>query len=1134
MIRRLVPAVALLFFVLFLWSVRTAAPSGSADIATGGRHASAETRTDAVAAFDNWMEQRDPGGLSAADLEAAVPMAEARRAQMLEWIETDPERALQNAVSWSEYLALPVELRGFFEQPFNTTGALRILPVCGARGHANLHEVEIDGVTYPAGVFGKRLGQNSKARTPLAGILLGGRAAVAEGVLEILSTDDAAALASAPVANPDVTRDFATGEPLKENPVVALAGGNKYLFNGEQAVRELNETLAGLDRSPGPEGGSQLVFEAAKPLDGSTGIQWDTIHQQNTELASTWTENPKNVFFIRVDFSDMQGAAVSQATLAAVLNGPVTDNIEDMSYGKTKIVATVSAGTIRVPQPTSHYLPSDSNALHNDAVAAYKSLHGETSLSSYDIIGVHFPSIGMTGGGVTWAGLATIGGDRQWLQGTSNSGVIIHEFGHNYGLGHASFWQTNDGSVAGSGASVEYGDLFDIMGDGPDPEGHFHMQAKSLLNWIDSTRWVDANASGSGTHRIHRIDHAQTTGSKRGVRANKGGGDSYWIGYRTGIPNNPWLPNGAYIVWQRSGFGRSWLLDMTPGSPAAREDATLAVGRTYSDNAAGVHITPTATGGSGADAWIDVNVQLGGFPGNQAPAANLSAPAAADARASVLLSVSASDPNGDALAYHWDFGDDSVSTNSPTVSHSWPTGGTYQVQVTVTDMKGGTATDSAVVEVGDPLDSWTMRASGTNASLYDITSDGGKLVAVGADRGTYRISTDGSNWTGGIIWVSGNTAYNLVLRGITHDGSKFIAVGYDYDFSINSWIGVIYTSPNGTSWTRVHAGGAELYDVTYGNGMYVAVGNNGTMWRSPDASNWNPVPTGVGQNLRGVAFGNGTFVAVGAYSNGSGGVVLSSTNAIDWTDNSSGAGLASWHGFFNAEYCNNRFLASGWYTKIRHSTDGGVTFPTTETATRQTPGFAYGNGVYLAAGLDRDNADADINLISTDGETWTPLATADQDNRSAAVFFNDTFITVGTDGAIWQSAAFTAPPAGGFAAWLALHFPDSPPLSGPADDFDHDGVPNLAEYATGTNPRDGSQRVDFAAGIEGGYLTITVPKAADATGVTTVVEHSDDLIAWSTAGVTVIEDTAAQLVVRMSAPAGGGPGFLRARFELAE
>ena len=129
-----------------------------------------------------------------------------------------------------------------------------------------------------------------------------------------------------------------------------------------------------------------------------------------------------------------------------------------------------------------------------------------------------------------YSGLA--GGSRQWIQGNSSSNVIIHEFGHNYGLGHASFWSTSDGSVVGTGASDEYGDDFDIMGDGSN-DAHFHPQAKQFLNWIEPAQWADATASGAGAYRIYRFDNSATTGATRGVRITKSTSPAEYTGWGT-------------------------------------------------------------------------------------------------------------------------------------------------------------------------------------------------------------------------------------------------------------------------------------------------------------------------------------------------------------------------------------------------------------------------------------------------------------------------------------------------------------------------------------------------------------------------------------------------------------------------
>jgi hypothetical protein len=51
--------------------------------------------------------------------------------------------------------------------------------------------------------------------------------------------------------------------------------------------------------------------------------------------------------------------------------------------------------------------------------------------------------------------------------------------------------------------------------------------------------------------------------------------------------------------------------------------------------------------------------------------------------------------------------------------------------------------------------------------------------------------------------------------------------------------------------------------VTYGNGLFVAVGEDGTILTSPDGVTWTQRTSGTSNWLNGVAYGNGLFVAVG-------------------------------------------------------------------------------------------------------------------------------------------------------------------------------------------------------------------------------------------------------------------------------
>jgi hypothetical protein len=66
------------------------------------------------------------------------------------------------------------------------------------------------------------------------------------------------------------------------------------------------------------------------------------------------------------------------------------------------------------------------------------------------------------------------------------------------------------------------------------------------------------------------------------------------------------------------------------------------------------------------------------------------------------------------------------------------------------------------------------------------------------------------------------------------------------------------------SWTvRTSGTGSWLNDVTYGNGLFVAVGNGGTILTSPDGVSWTERTSPTIGGLFSVTYGNGTFVAVG-------------------------------------------------------------------------------------------------------------------------------------------------------------------------------------------------------------------------------------------------------------------------------
>ena len=64
--------------------------------------------------------------------------------------------------------------------------------------------------------------------------------------------------------------------------------------------------------------------------------------------------------------------------------------------------------------------------------------------------------------------------------------------------------------------------------------------------------------------------------------------------------------------------------------------------------------------------------------------------------------------------------------------------------------------------------------------------------------------------------------------------------------------------------------------VTYGNGLFVAVGYNGTILTSPDGVSWTAGTSATNQTIDGITYGNGLFVAIGY-------TILTSPDGMSWT-----------------------------------------------------------------------------------------------------------------------------------------------------------------------------------------------------------------------------------------------------------
>ncbi len=157
--------------------------------------------------------------------------------------------------------------------------------------------------------------------------------------------------------------------------------------------------------------------------------------------------------------------------------------------------------------------------------------------------------------------------------------------------------------------------------------------------------------------------------------------------------------------------------------------------------------------------------------GNRNPIASIGAmPMAGLTPLSVSFSsVGSSDPNGDPLAYSWNFGDGATSAlANPT--HAYSANGRYNAVLTLSDVRGGVDIKSVTITVGNqpPQANITSPASG---SLYQV-GDTIKLQGQGTDSESGALPASAYNWQ---IILHHNTHTHLLQEFFNTTSPSFTA-----------------------------------------------------------------------------------------------------------------------------------------------------------------------------------------------------------------------------------------------------------------------------------------------------------------------------------------------------------------------
>lgn len=432
----------------------------------------------------------------------------------------------------------------------------------------------------------------------------------------------------------------------------------------------------------------------------------------------------------------------------------------------------------------------------------------------------------------------------------ANFNALPHELCHGLGLAHANGTSRASGYAPLTDVNFydAYGDIYCLMGykmntrsASPPPNRDINPYFKYKLGWLTDTNIATPNGT-SGTYRLYAFDQGSVEAGKYyALRVARDQSYTYWFNFRqaiTNLPDSKWSQSGLEVRFgaespRSSGVTMLW--DMTPGSRgcittnfmtpgpnfATMHDAPLQIGRTYTDAEANLHVTPIKKGGTIPES-LDVVVNFGAFTNNQPPTLSLS-PANLSLAAGVAktFTATATDPDGDELAYYWEFDDNTtsggtdfgglnadsrVATNG---SHTWTQNGINFVRCTVSDMKGHTRTVSATVtvtngtaapmtvsgvitdELGNPLEGAIVNNfkqlgvyGGTNFAGSSVTAADGKFrIVIPVPNFSYTFSVlykgytfSCPNYPGGNLWVNSDISnINFTRTLLTHTISCWVA-----------------------------------------------------------------------------------------------------------------------------------------------------------------------------------------------------------------------------------------------------------------------------------------------------------------------------------------------------------------------
>ena len=311
-----------------------------------------------------------------------------------------------------------------------------------------------------------------------------------------------------------------------------------------------------------------------------------------------------------VNFQDSAGETpYTLAQAHDAVFGTVGDYFREASYGKTWLTGEVR-GWYTLPIDSS----CDGSTIANAADAAATA--DGVNLSNYD----RFIYIRVGSAPCFYNGASTMFRypSQAYIDGGISPRVIGHELGHGLGMGHSRILDCGD-TVLGADCTKPIDDEFDLMSY-TNELAHFSAFQKERLGWFSPGEVLTINADG--VYVLQPFELAETTSPKvlkilQQQDPTGQGATWYYLEYRQALGFDSFITGNSNVlngVLLRTGadfdYSSSLLLDMTPNSSIfAFEDVSdpaLVVGKSFTDNAAGITIATNQADTAGSSVSISL------------------------------------------------------------------------------------------------------------------------------------------------------------------------------------------------------------------------------------------------------------------------------------------------------------------------------------------------------------------------------------------------------------------------------------------------------------------------------------------------------------------------------------------------